>query len=82
MNALTGAFRDRAEAALRAGCDVVLHCNGDLAEAAGVAEAAVPMSGDAARRASAALSLIRTAPESADLVDARRTFGAALAKVA
>ncbi len=29
MKALSGGFRERAEAALAAGCDVVLHCNGD-----------------------------------------------------
>lgn len=32
MKALSGGFEDRARAALDAGCDVVLHCNGDLAE--------------------------------------------------
>ncbi len=32
MKALTGGFGARARAALDAGCDVVLHCNGDLDE--------------------------------------------------
>ena len=32
MKALSGAIRDRAEAVIRAGSDVALHCNGDLAE--------------------------------------------------
>ena len=32
MRALAGSFSDRAKASLAAGCDVVLHCNGDMAE--------------------------------------------------
>lgn len=32
MKALGGAFKDRAVAALAAGCDLVLHCSGDLNE--------------------------------------------------
>ncbi|SFI69816.1 glycoside hydrolase family 3 N-terminal domain-containing protein [Celeribacter neptunius] len=32
MGALDGTVRDRGEASLRAGCDLVLHCNGDLFE--------------------------------------------------
>lgn len=82
MRALSGGFRARTAAALAAGCDVALHCNGDLAEVAAVAEAADPLSGDAARRAARALALIRDRPDTSDLVDARREFGAALANVA
>lgn len=32
MNALSGPFADRASAALAAGCDLVLHCSGNMAE--------------------------------------------------
>lgn len=32
MKALKGSFADRARSALVAGCDLILHCNGDLAE--------------------------------------------------
>ena len=32
MKALSGDFAERAEQSLAAGCDVVLHCNGDMAE--------------------------------------------------
>ena len=32
MKALSGTFKDRAEKSLHAGCDVVLHCSGDINE--------------------------------------------------
>lgn len=40
MGALGGSLADRAAAALAAGCDLALHCNGDLAEMVAVAAAA------------------------------------------
>jgi len=59
MKALTGGFRERAERAIAAGCDVVLHCNGDLAEAGPVAEGAPELAGKALARAEAALACVR-----------------------
>ena len=56
MGALTGPIGARSRAALEAGCDVVLHCNGDMAEMVDVASAAPVLGGDALRRADAALS--------------------------
>ncbi|HHN67345.1 MAG TPA: beta-N-acetylhexosaminidase [Thermopetrobacter sp.] len=54
MHALSGSMRERTERALAAGCDVVLHCSGDLAEMEQVAEAAGRLRGAAWRRAAAA----------------------------
>lgn len=82
MKALSGSFRERAEAAFRAGVDVALHCNGDLVEAAGVAEAAPRLEGESLRRVEAALARIAGPPASFDVVDARRGFEAALAHAA
>ena len=59
MKALGGAFEERARRALQAGCDVVLHCNGEMAEMKAVAEGAVTLSGRAAERAAAARAVAR-----------------------
>ena len=47
---------ERSRAALAAGCDVVLHCNGDLREMTAVAGVVPELSGEAAQRADAALA--------------------------
>jgi len=43
MKALSGGFEDRARACLQAGCDVALHCNGEMAEMVEVARGASEM---------------------------------------
>jgi beta-N-acetylhexosaminidase len=73
MNALSGTIAERSRAALAAGCDVVLHCNGDLREMTEVAGEAPELSGGAARRADAALAA-RSAPEEFDADSAREIF--------
>ncbi|HEX3442519.1 MAG TPA: beta-N-acetylhexosaminidase [Pseudolabrys sp.] len=82
MNALSGTIAERSRAALAAGCDVVLHCNGNFEEMVAVATVAPELSGEAARRAEAALAA-RTAPEEFDIAAAREIFndmaGSALA---
>lgn len=50
MHALSGPMRQRAQEVLAAGCDVALHCNGDMGEMREAAEGCVPLSGRAADR--------------------------------
>ncbi|MDO9413790.1 MAG: beta-N-acetylhexosaminidase [Pseudolabrys sp.] len=73
MGALSGTIADRSHAALAAGCDVVLHCNGDLNEMLQVAGAAPELDGVAAQRAEAALAA-RRAREDFDVAAARKIF--------
>lgn len=81
MKALTGSFRDRAERAIGAGCDMVLHCNGDLSEARPVAEGAPVLAGKALERAEKALDCVRTA-EAFDVAAALAEFESGMATVA
>jgi beta-N-acetylhexosaminidase len=81
MKALQGDFRQRAEAAIAAGCDIVLHCNGDLDEARAVAEGAPVLTGRALARADAALEALAHI-EDFNPVDGAREFDAALAMTA
>lgn len=50
MKALSGSMRSRAEAAITAGCDLALHCNGDMREMRQVAEGTPALAEDALRR--------------------------------
>jgi beta-N-acetylhexosaminidase len=77
MKALSGDFAERARAALAAGCDVVLHCNGDMAEMKAVVAGTGPLKGRAKRRAESALARIVRAPEPFDAAEARARFDAA-----
>ena len=77
MKALGGEFADRARDSLAAGCDVVLHCNGDMAEMKAVLDGTKALSGQALRRAKAALGRLAKVPEPFDLEEARARFDAA-----
>lgn len=56
MEALSGPISVRTKAALFAGCDIVLHCNGAMDEMTAVAKEAKPLEGAALRRAEHALA--------------------------
>lgn len=60
MGALAGSIADRGCAAIAAGCDLVLHCNGDPREMEALAAALGPMSAAAIERADIALFCRRT----------------------
>lgn len=66
MQALSGTLAQRATAAIAAGCDVILHCNGDPTQMQDVAQAAQEMSSAAMARADRALNLRKT-PENIDI---------------
>mgnify|MGYP001766907085 CR=1 FL=1 len=63
MEALKGSLAQRTEASMVAGCDIALHCKGDLAQMQEVAAAAGRLSPGAGFRARAALAARRAAPE-------------------
>ncbi len=50
MKALKGGMAERSRKALAAGCDLVLHCNGEMGEMRNVAEGAGPVTADARTR--------------------------------
>ena len=66
MQALKGSVATRGRAALAAGCDLVLHCNGDMQEMAELAEICPLLEDAALARSQAALSA-RQAPDACDL---------------
>lgn len=65
MQALGGSFDERTRAALAAGCDVVLHCNGSMTEMREIADAATRLDGAPLRRWRTALAR-RRVPEPTD----------------
>jgi beta-N-acetylhexosaminidase len=73
MSALSGSIAERTHAAIAAGCDIVLHCNGDMAEMVAVASEAPLLAADAAARAAAALAA-KKRPAPFDRMAARAEF--------
>lgn len=62
MKALRGSTGDKARRAIAAGCDIVLHCNGDMAEMADVAANVPELEGEAERRFMGALVRRKSSP--------------------
>lgn len=60
MKAMSGDFMQRTRNTLAAGCDVVLHCNGDMNEMQAIAKALTPLTGKSLQRATRAMQLIST----------------------
>jgi beta-N-acetylhexosaminidase len=81
MRALGGDLGERAAGALAAGCDVVLHCNGDMAEMAQVANAVAPLTPLARARIDRAEAR-RTAPEPIDRMRLEARFRALVTRQA
>ena len=66
MQALSGGLGERAAAALAAGCDIALHCNGKAQEMEAVAEACGPLSEAGLARLEAAAGRPEAKPEALD----------------
>ncbi len=69
MGALPGPIGERAARAKQAGVDLILHCNGDLAEMADVVARSGALDGAAKERTDAALA-VRKAPDPLDIEQA------------
>lgn len=81
MRALGGSFGERAQAAIAAGCDLVLHCNGNMDEMREVAAAVPVLTGKAFERTRAAISALRR-PSPFAVAEAQARLDARLARVA
>lgn len=75
MEALSGTVRERGAAALAAGCDLVLHCNGAFDEMVSIWQRCGEMTPAAQTRAEAALAA-RRAPDDVDIAGLEAEFDA------
>ena len=80
MKALKGPMEGRARAALDAGCDMLLHCNGDMPEMEAVADAAPVLEGKALERAGAAIAPRNHVETGARVEELRAEFLALMAR--
>ena len=77
MNALSGDVVTRALKALKAGCDIVLHCNGEMAQMRPLAHSLGPLKGKSLERAQAALAA-KPARQYVDIAALKEEFSALL----
>jgi beta-N-acetylhexosaminidase len=82
MGALAGTMRERVRGALAAGCDAVLHCTGVLSEMREAAEAAAPLTEDAAARLARGDKLRRASRRDFDRRAAEARFDAMIGALA
>jgi beta-N-acetylhexosaminidase len=81
MHALSGPIKARAEAVLAAGCDVVLHCDGKLADMEAVASVTPELADEADRRFRTAIGRLAT-PQAFDEAQAEALLVEVLAEMA
>ncbi|MGA9658546.1 MAG: beta-N-acetylhexosaminidase [Asticcacaulis sp.] len=74
MNALSGTLAKRARASVRAGCDVLLHCNGDMTQMEEVVAQTPKLKGHALRRVQVAMQRILKITEPLDVAAERARF--------
>jgi beta-N-acetylhexosaminidase len=80
MEALSGTLAQRTSASMAAGCDIALHCKGDLAQMVEVAGACGAMGPATLARAQAALAA-RHAPDAVDIAALEAEFSGLVAGV-
>lgn len=78
MKAMQGDFTQRTQDSLAAGCDVILHCNGNMDEMCAIAKGLQPLVGHSLRRAERAMQ-IRATETVFDATEARRELELMLA---
>ena len=81
MKALSGSFKERTRAIFAAGCDVALHCNGEMAEMRSVAAETPLLAGEALDRARRAVAGLGR-KDGSDEREARAEFEGLTAAVA
>ena len=79
MRALSGSISERAELSLKAGCDIVLHCNGELNEMVQIAKVCGYLSGSSKRRSEIALNC-RKPSNSVNIAEVKSEFDRSIHK--
>lgn len=81
MKALSGGIGENTKAAFAAGCDLALHCNGNMDEMRAVAESSPPLDGKSAERAKKALDRIVGGAKPLNVAEAWSRFSAMVESV-